>query len=197
LRAVCPSTPPTNTATPVTSTPVHQHSDACFIDIRPLSIVELFQSQSCVSCPPAIRLIHAQVTPNPNALLLTYDVTYWDSRSGWTDTFGNAAWDARQKAYVTLWARSGVLTPQVVVDGIADGIGRQEGEVMEIFGKAVEARNGMGWAVGIEKIDAMNLRIASEHTEAELYDVLLVTYDPVVRVVKMGRVRERGRRSVM
>lgn len=173
----------------------HVHSDACFAEIRPLSIVELFQSQGCASCPPAIPLIHEQVVPNPNALLLTYDVTYWDAHSGWVDTFGDKAWDARQKAYVTRWGRDGVFTPQVVVDGVVDGVGRKEGEVMEIFGRAVEMRNGMDWGVGIERVDATSVRVASERVDVEeLCDVLLVTYDPVVRSVKVGKGTSKGKK---
>ena len=53
----------------------------------PLTVVELFQSQGCNSCPPA----NANVIPladEPDKLVLTYEVTYWDYL-GWPDTFGN------------------------------------------------------------------------------------------------------------
>jgi hypothetical protein len=66
--------------------------------------------------------------------------------------------------------------------------------VMEIFGAAVEKRNGMEWAVGIERIDGMNVRVASERVEAEMFDVLLVTYDPVVRIVKIGKGPGKGKK---
>lgn len=49
---------------------------------------------------------------NPNLLLLTYNVTYFD-HNGWTDTFGNRLWDNRQKAYVKKWGRNSIFTPQV------------------------------------------------------------------------------------
>jgi hypothetical protein len=91
--------------------PDHVHSRACFIDIQPLSVVELFQSQGCAACPPAIPGIQASAT-GPDLLLLTYDVTYFDYM-GWTDTFGSRNWDARQKAYVKKWGRSSIFTPQV------------------------------------------------------------------------------------
>ena len=171
------------------------HTDACFVDILPLSIVELFQSQGCESCPPAIPLIHPAVSHNPNVLLLTYNVTYWDGRSGWKDTHGNSAWDARQKAYVTHWQRKGVFTPQVVIDGIVDGVGRREGEVSEVLSKAIEARNNQDWSVGLEA-GASGLKIASERTEAEVYDVLLITYTPSPETVKVEKGPNKRKKMV-
>lgn len=56
--------------------PTHVHTDACFIEIKPLTIVEFFQSQGCEACPPAIPQIHKAAAHNVNALLLTYNVTY-------------------------------------------------------------------------------------------------------------------------
>ena len=119
-------------------------------------------------------------------LLLTYNVTYWDGRAGWKDTLGNASWDARQKGYVTRWARKGVFTPQVIIDGIADGVGRREGEVSEVLSKAIEARNHMDWSVGIDII-AGGLRIASDRTETEIHDVLLIAYTPGSETVKVEK----------
>ena len=42
----------------------------------PLTVVELFQSQGCSSCPPANSNVIA-VADDPNVLVLTYEVTYW------------------------------------------------------------------------------------------------------------------------
>ena len=167
--------------------PDHVHTDACFLEIKPLSVVELYQSQGCESCPPAVPNIHKALGSNPNALLLTYNVTYWDGRSDWKDTHGNSAWDARQRAYVTKWGRSGIFTPQIIIDGIADGTGRQDGEVTDVLSKAIESRNSMEWSVGIEVVSPTELRIASETGETESYDVILITYDPRPDNVKIGK----------
>ncbi len=171
------------------------HTDACFVDILPLSIVELFQSQGCESCPPAIPLIHSAVLQNPNVLLLTYNVTYWDGRSGWKDTHGISGWDARQKQYVTRWARKGVFTPQIVIDGIADGVGRQEGEVSQVLSKAIEARNNQDWSVGLEAGPG-GLKIASERIETEVYDVLMITYTPGPETVKVEKGPNKRKKMV-
>lgn len=76
-----------------------------------LTVVELFQSQGCSSCPPANANI-LRIADDPNLLVLTYEVTYWD-RLGWKDTFGNSAFDERQRAYARSLGRTNVFTPQV------------------------------------------------------------------------------------
>lgn len=172
------------------------HGDACFTEILPLSVAELFQSQGCESCPPALPLIHSSLKSNVNALLLTYNVTYFDARTGWTDTHGNAAWDARQQAYVKNWGRNGVFTPQVIVDGVADGVGRKEGEVTEILSKAIEARNASELAVGVTKTSENELRVASETAEATVHDVLLIMYDAKGDTVKVGKGPNKGKKMV-
>src|SRR4051794_9590334 len=98
------------------------------IDFSNSLTCRLFQSQGCQSCPPAIPMIHDGVKDNPNLLLLTYNVTYFN-HMGWTDTHGNRQWDQRQRAYVQKWGRTNIFTPQVIGDGIADGTGAGKDEV--------------------------------------------------------------------
>ena len=76
-----------------------------------LTVIELFQSQGCSSCPPANSNV-LKLAEDPNLLILTYDVTYWD-RLGWKDTFGNSANDRRQWEYARALSRKNVFTPQV------------------------------------------------------------------------------------
>jgi hypothetical protein len=83
----------------------------------PLTVIELFQSQGCNSCPPANSFLISNIPPNnPKHLLLTYEVTYWD-HLGWPDTFGDKRWDARQRDYAAVLRQRSVYTPQVIVDG--------------------------------------------------------------------------------
>ena len=85
------------------------------------TVVELFQSQGCSSCPPAEANVGA-VSDRPDVLALAFEVDYWD-RLGWKDTFSRPAWTARQYAYARALGRDGVYTPQVVVNGRAEGDG--------------------------------------------------------------------------
>ncbi len=60
-------------------------------------VVELYTSQGCSSCPPADALM-ADLAQMPGVIALALHVDYWDY-IGWTDTFGQAKFTDRQKAY--------------------------------------------------------------------------------------------------
>ncbi len=76
-----------------------------------LTVIELFQSQGCSSCPPAKWNV-LKLVEDPNLLIFTYDIIYWD-RLGWKDTFGNSANDRSQWEYARALSRQNVFTPQV------------------------------------------------------------------------------------
>ncbi|KAJ9653273.1 hypothetical protein H2198_007517 [Neophaeococcomyces mojaviensis] len=173
------------------SDPNHVHTDACFVEIMPLSIVELFQSQGCKSCPPALPTIHKAVEGS-NLLLLTYDVTYWDN-SDWKDTFGRSAWDQRQRQYVTRWGRTGIFTPHIIVDGVADGVGARQGELSEIVARARDMGNNMAWSISVDRYGD-ELLIKSDRAEAETHDVVVVSYDPRPQIVKVGKGTNKGKK---
>jgi hypothetical protein len=145
--------------------------------------------------PPSVPLIH-DATNNPNLLFLTYDVAYWNSSSGWKDTFGSVQWDARHRQYVTKWIRNGLFTPQIDVHGASDGVGSTEDEVNQIIAQAMEKRNGMTWALGIDRV-GNELRLASELPEADIvYDVVVVTYGSALHTVKVRKGPNKGENVV-
>ena len=77
------------------------------------SLLELYTSEGCSSCPPADRWL-SQLPPNSGVVPLAFHVDYWD-KLGWRDPFAQAAFSQRQRA-----RNSGlgwVYTPQVMLDG--------------------------------------------------------------------------------
>jgi hypothetical protein len=77
------------------------------------SLLELYTSEGCSSCPPADKWL-SQLQPDSGVVPLAFHVDYWD-RLGWRDPFGQAAFSQRQRA-----RNSGlgwVYTPQVMLDG--------------------------------------------------------------------------------
>ncbi len=87
------------------------------------SVVELFTSQGCSSCPPADKIL-GQIARAPDVLALSFPVDYWDY-IGWKDTFAKPAYTARQHAYASARGDGAVYTPQAVVDGLAPVIGSE------------------------------------------------------------------------
>src|SRR5690242_9974316 len=57
------------------------------------TVVELFTSQGCSSCPPANANL-AVLSERPGVLALSFGVTYWD-QLGWKDTFAKPEFTAR------------------------------------------------------------------------------------------------------
>ena len=126
---------------PIGDDPHHEHTGACFVDFEPLALVELFQSQGCVSCPPAVPAIIKAATERPNRLLLTYNVTLFDHQV-WKDTLASSGpGDQRQRAYVKRWKRNTLFTPQVVVNGLADASGAKGAD--EVHETVDQARAGI------------------------------------------------------
>ena len=104
------------------------------------TVVELFQSQGCSSCPPAAANV-AAISDRSDVLALAFAVDYWD-RLGWKDTFSRAAWTARQYAYARALGRDGVYTPQVVVNGRVEGDGLEPNELAGLMSRGDRGSSG-------------------------------------------------------
>jgi len=101
-----------------------------------LTVVELFTSQGCSSCPPADAILKS-MRDRPNVLTLSWPVDYWD-RLGWEDTFAKPQNSMRQMAYNKRLGRGGVFTPQMIIDGRVQSVGSL---VEEVRATVDEARN--------------------------------------------------------
>ncbi|WP_418317852.1 DUF1223 domain-containing protein [Piscinibacter sakaiensis] len=84
------------------------------------TVVELYTSEGCSSCPPADRWLSSLRSTNngPQPLLaLAFHVSYWD-RLGWADRFASPVYSERQRSVVAAQGGRVVYTPQVIVNGI-------------------------------------------------------------------------------
>ncbi|NNE57532.1 MAG: DUF1223 domain-containing protein [Hellea sp.] len=81
----------------------------------PKAIIELFTSQGCSSCPPANEFV-GELADDPDKLVLSYGVTYWDFL-GWEDTFADPKFTDRQRLYGETLDMGYVYTPQIVLNG--------------------------------------------------------------------------------
>ena len=137
--------------------------------VRPKAVVELFTSQGCSSCPPADALLTG-LSEQDDVIALAYHVDYWDY-VGWKDTFANAAFSDRQRAYADSWGSSRIYTPQMVVNGQKGVVGSRRNEVMS-------ALDGSSLPLGVDIARADDMLSISIAPDAALGNavVWMVTY---------------------
>jgi hypothetical protein len=126
------------------------------------------------------------IADRPDILALSWQVTYWD-QLGWKDTFGKAAFTARQWDYAHAFHRVEVGTPEVVVNGRDDVVGARRGELEDLIRRA---DRGAGGPTIVLKPDRVT--IAGQGGAAL---VLLVRYDPNIIQVPI-RWGENGGRTL-
>ncbi len=138
----------------------------------PPTVVELYQSQGCSSCPPANENI-LTLTDRPDLLVLSFGVIYWD-RLGWKDTFASRENTQRQYDYTNGGLkRQFVATPQVVINGHIDIVGNKRAELTRAVDGAKLPANAPALTLSGNK-----LTIASAPAPSGGADVWLVRYDP-------------------
>jgi hypothetical protein len=148
----------------------------------PLTVVELFQSQGCSSCPPANANVMA-LADRPDLLTLSFGVTYWD-QLGWKDTFASPRFTDRQWDYAHAFHRTQVFTPEVVVNGRADVVGADRGELEDLIRREQTAG-------GPEiQLSQGAVTIAAGNGPAQVW---LVRFDPRVLQVPVQRGENGGR----
>lgn len=98
------------------------------------TVVELFTSQGCSSCPPADKLL-GELAKNERVVALSLPVNYWDYL-GWRDTLALHAHSMRQKAYAEARGDRQVYTPQVIINGVAQAIGSDRRAIMSAIATA-------------------------------------------------------------
>jgi hypothetical protein len=83
------------------------------------SLIELFTSEGCNSCPPAERWMATLRDERGlwrDFVPVAWHVDYWN-RLGWPDRFSTREFTQREYAYAAAWAGSSVYTPCFVRDG--------------------------------------------------------------------------------
>ncbi|MBZ9979729.1 MULTISPECIES: DUF1223 domain-containing protein [unclassified Mesorhizobium] len=152
---------------------------------QPLTVVELFTSQGCSSCPPAnANLI--KVKDQPGVLALSFNVTYWDYL-GWKDIFGRQEFTQRQVSYEPPLGRDGPFTPQVVVNGHADAVGAAPGEIERLI-----AASGRIKGPSLS-VDGGKASIGAGSVPGGKADIWLVRYARGVVEVPVARGENTGR----
>jgi hypothetical protein len=83
------------------------------------SLIELFTSEGCSSCPPAEKWLSALKSNQDlwkKTVPVAFHVDYWD-HLGWRDRFAKPEFTSRQQHYAAAWGGDSVYTPGFVVNG--------------------------------------------------------------------------------
>src|SRR5215469_15978703 len=119
-------------------------------------LVELFTSEGCSDCPPADalleRLDRSQPVGGAQLIVLSEHVDYWND-IGWRDPYSSHAYSERQSAYATRFGLSSIYTPQMVVDGKFELVGRDERRAITAAERAAKA-------------DKISIRLSGAHLES-------------------------------
>ena len=101
-----------------------------------LTVVELFTSQGCSSCPPADKFL-GDLAKRNDIIPLTLHVDYWDYL-GWKDTLAKSQYSNRQRKYARFRGDGQVYTPQIVVNGINHVVGSNQSRVNYTISQAIK-----------------------------------------------------------
>ncbi len=97
-------------------------------------VVELFTSQGCNTCPPADAFL-GELSKQPDILALAFHVDYWNY-IGWTDPYGKPWATGRQRDYQQSLHLRYVYTPEMVVNGAAEGVGSDKAAIEALIAAA-------------------------------------------------------------
>ena len=151
------------------------------------TLVELYTSQGCSSCPPADEFL-GELVKQPDVIPLSFHVDYWDY-IGWKDPFAKPQFTRRQRDYSGQFKRGYVYTPQVIVQGAYDATGSDRSVVENAI---VEAKHFENVDVSIERIKDGGMVIAIGERKGSSAGVWLAFFDGV-HVTRVKRGENRGR----
>jgi hypothetical protein len=133
------------------------------------TVLELFTSQGCSSCPPADALL-GRLVRQPGIIALAWHVDYWNGL-GWRDPYSTPIATERQHHYASVLSDE-VYTPALVVNGARMVVGSDNSAVQAAIG----AVGGLTLQVTLHR-DTESW-IAEIGPAAEKITALLVIYDP-------------------
>jgi len=158
------------------------------------TVLELFTSQGCSSCPPADALLRS-LAEDDGVLTLSYPVDYWDYL-GWKDTLASKANTQRQYGYAMQRGDRSVYTPQVVVNGRDHVVGSDRWAISRSI-RSQEKSAGGAMAVDVDLIvtpETIKVRLDGSLTgdKSQKVRVWLVVFDEK-ETVPIGRGENRGK----
>ena len=163
---------------------------ATAVRAEPQTLVELFTSQGCSSCPPADAFV-AELGERDDIIALSMHVNYWDY-IGWKDPFASEITTARQRSYARHLSRGMVYTPQTVIDGAAHTVGSNRASLERAIRKARGAeRPRLAIDLALTDDKGLSVSVPGAHFSGQAA-VWLARYD-TERLTPVSRGENAGR----
>jgi hypothetical protein len=86
---------------------------------RQTSLLELYTSEGCSSCPPAESWMSKLKTAPAlwgEFVPVAFHVDYWNNHA-WSDKFSREQYSTRQRDYAQVWSAENIYTPEFVLNG--------------------------------------------------------------------------------
>ena len=148
-------------------------------------VVELYTAQGCSNCTKANGVI-GDLGTKKGVIPLSFSVDLWDYL-GWSDTLAEPEFTARQRAYAQRLKVREIYTPEIVVQGEAEGLATDHVRIDALIAKAQSARRH-GPHIRFLRHDA-HVRISGPGDRG---DVWLIRYDPAPQTVKVKSGETKG-----
>ena len=150
----------------------------------PPTVLELFTSEGCSSCPPADALL-GRLARQPGIIALAWHVDYWNGL-GWHDPYSSALATQRQRSYARQLGDV-VYTPALVVNGARMMVGSDDPTIRAAIGASP------GAAVPVSLRRTEDGVVAETGAAGRSVSALLVAYDPR-QATPVGAGENSGRR---
>jgi len=149
------------------------------------SLIELYSSEGCSSCPPA----EAWTNNLKNApglwkdiFPVAFHVDYWDGL-GWPDRFARPEYTQRQQNYAAQLGQDSVYTPEFIVNGLEWRRSWLGGQALPSAG--AKKAGELSLTITGQKLSALYLPAASAPTQSLVLNVALLGFN-LVTDVKRG-----------
>jgi len=161
------------------------------VGAQTITVVELFTSQGCSSCPPADALLANLHGGDHGAILaLSFHVDYWNYL-GWKDPYSHKAYTRHQRKYAKQIG-VGVYTPQMVVNGKWAFVGSDRGEAIKQIAKTKPAQMQLQLTVKPAEEGGLPVSYRVEGRTKKRLAVNLALVSPVLEN-RVSRGENRGR----
>jgi hypothetical protein len=137
---------------PAAPAPIAASGSAAPTESASFAVVELFTSEGCSSCPPADAVFADIARSDTRVFAVAFHVDYWDDL-GWPDRYATHAFTSRQYAYATAFGKSGVYTPQMVVNGTDQMNGADRARADTAIARGIDAKTGVTLQLSAAPVD--------------------------------------------